>query len=162
MIEVHKQIAKTIREIYFGGNWTWSSIKPQLADVTWQEAIHQIEGFNSIAVLLCHLHYYVAQISGVLKGGKLEGKDALSFTHPPISSDKEWKELQDRIWLEAEAFAILVEQMDESLLPTIFEQEKYGTYYRNLEGLVSHAHYHLGQIVVLKKRIRLDYNKDRD
>lgn len=161
-MEVRILLAKTIREVYFGGNWTWSSIKPQLADITWEEATHKIEGFNSIAVLLCHLHYYVAQISGVLRGGKLEGKDALSFTHPPINSMADWQELQERIWQEAEAFAALVEQMDESLLPTIFEQEKYGTYYRNLEGFVSHAHYHLGQLVVLKKLLRLDKVKKED
>ena len=31
--------------------------------------------------------------------------------------------------------------------------EKYGTYYRNFHGLIEHAHYHLGQIVLIKKLV---------
>ena len=30
---------------------------------------------------------------------------------------------------------------------------KYGSWYRNIHGIIEHAHYHLGQIVLLKKLI---------
>ena len=32
-----------------------------------------------------------------------------------------------------------------------FFHEKYGNYYRNLHGVIEHAHYHLGQIALIKK-----------
>ena len=35
-----------------------------------------------------------------------------------------------------------------------FGNEKYGTYYENIQGVIEHLHYHLGQIVVVKKIIR--------
>ena len=38
-----KLIAKHMREIHFGGNWTVSSLKDQLEDVTWEEATTQIQ-----------------------------------------------------------------------------------------------------------------------
>jgi hypothetical protein len=31
---------------------------------------------------------------------------------------------------------------------------KYGNYYRNLHGIIEHTHYHLGQIVLIKKLLK--------
>jgi hypothetical protein len=54
-------------------------------------------------------------------------------------------------WVDAENFATLVEQLPENKLGETFTDEKYGNYYRNLHGIIEHAHYHLGQIVLIKK-----------
>jgi len=54
-------------------------------------------------------------------------------------------------WHEAESFAALIEQLPDSKLRAQFTDEKYGTYYRNLQGIIEHTHYHLGQIVIIKK-----------
>ena len=35
-MEITKQIAKHFREVNFGGNWTWSNLKDNLADITWK------------------------------------------------------------------------------------------------------------------------------
>ena len=43
------QIAKHIKDVYFGGNWTSVNLKETLADVTWQQATTQVHNFNSIA-----------------------------------------------------------------------------------------------------------------
>jgi len=48
---------------------------------------------------------------------------------------------------------VLIEQLPESQLWVTFSQEKYGNYYRNLHGIIEHIHYHLGQIVLIKKII---------
>ena len=32
------QIAKHIRDVHFGGNWTASNLKDQLAGLSWQQA----------------------------------------------------------------------------------------------------------------------------
>jgi len=47
--------------------------------------------------------------------------------------------------------ADLTEALPESRLQETFADEKYGNYYRNLHGLIEHTHYHLGQIVLIKK-----------
>jgi hypothetical protein len=56
-------------------------------------------------------------------------------------------------WADAEAFAGFIEQMPESRLWENIS-EKYGSFYRNIQGVIEHNHYHLGQIVILKKIIR--------
>jgi hypothetical protein len=58
-----------------------------------------------------------------------------------------------KFWADAENFEILIEQLPESKLGETFFDEKYGTYYRNLHGIIEHTHYHLGQIVLIKKII---------
>jgi hypothetical protein len=41
--------------------------------------------------------------------------------------------------------------MNDNKLTESFVEEKYGTYYRNIDAMIEHSYYHLGQIVLLKK-----------
>ncbi len=148
-----KHIAKSIRDVHFGGNWTCVNLRDTLTDVTWQEAITKVYGFNTIATLAYHVHYYVAAVLEVLKGHALEAKDTLSFNHPSITSAEDWKNFLQKMWTDAETFAAHIEQLPEERLDEIFTDEKYGTYYRNLQGIVEHTHYHLGQMVLVRKLV---------
>ncbi len=148
------QIAKHFRDVHFGGNWTWVNLKETLEGVSWQQAMTKIDSFNTIAALVYHMNYYVGVTGKVLKGGPLEGHDKFSFACPPINSEEDWQNLKDKTFTEAEHFAKLIEQLPESKLGEIFSEEKYGTYYRNLCGIIEHCHYHLGQVVILKKLTR--------
>ncbi len=145
------QLAKHFREVYFGGNWTCSNLKDNLADVTWQQATTQVYNLNTIATLTYHINYYVGTVLKVLQGEPLESKDEYSFNHPPIQSQEDWENLLNKGWTDAENFALLVEQLPESKLWEDFTDKKYGIYYRNIHGIIEHTHYHLGQIAVIKK-----------
>lgn len=145
-------MAKHLREVYFGKNWTWSNLKDSLEGVTWQQATTQIYDLNTIATLTFHLNYYVKGVTKYLQqGGPLETKDKYSFAHPPITSQKDWDGFLETVWTDAEIFAKLIEALPDSKLSEVFVEEKYETYYRNIQGIIEHIHYHLGQIVVIKK-----------
>jgi len=146
-----KQLAKHIREMHFGGNWTCVNLKDTLADVNWQQATTKIYSLNTIATLVYHLNYFISAVLPVLRGEPLNAHDKYSFDHPPIHSQEDWQKMLDRVWMEAEEFANMVEQIPESKLWEIFSAEKYGIYFRNLIGIIEHTHYHLGQIVIIKK-----------
>jgi hypothetical protein len=146
-----EQIAKQLREVYFGGNWTASNLKDNLADVSWQQATTQVYSFNTIATLVYHLNYYVSGVLNVLQGAPLDIRDKFSFGHPPILSQEDWEKFLDDVWADGETFAGLIEQMPESKLWEDFSDNKYGNYYRNIHGIIEHIHYHLGQIVLIKK-----------
>lgn len=147
-------IAKHFRDVHFGGNWTWVNLHDMLKDVSVEEALHQREGFNTIAMLAFHINYFVDAVLKVLEGGSLDAHDKFSFTHPPIDSAADWQRLLDKMWTEAERFATLVEQLPDDRLHTDMADPKYGTWYRNLTGIIEHSHYHMGQIVILKKLLR--------
>lgn len=147
------QIAKHFREVHFGGNWTCSNLKDNLATLSWQQATTKIQSLNTIAALVYHVNYYVSAVLKVLKGETLNARDEYSFNHPPIHSQEDWETLRDKALTDAEHFAALIEQLPESKLWENFEEEKYGIYYRNLHGIIEHTHYHLGQIALIKKML---------
>ncbi len=148
------QLAKQFREVYFGGNWTWSNMKENLGDVTTEEATTQIGSFNTILKLTYHIHYFVSVTLKVLEGGPLDAHDKFSFDHPAINNDADWAEFLKSVWADGEKFAALVEQLPDEQLWTTFCDEKYGTWYRNTQGIIEHTHYHLGQIAIVKKLVR--------
>ena len=147
------QIAKHFREIHFGGNWTSVNLKDNLADLTWQQATTQVYSFNTIAALVFHMNYFVAAALKVLQGNALDAHDKFSFDLPPIRSQEDWQNLLDKTYTDAENFARLVEQLPETKLWEDFTDKKYGNYYNNIHGIIEHNHYHLGQIVLIKKML---------
>jgi hypothetical protein len=153
-MNISAQMAKHFKEIHFGGNWTWSNLKDNLTDITWQEATTTIHSFNTIAALTYHVNYFVAAALKVLEGGELDAHDKFSFDHPPIESQADWENLLEKTWTDAENFASLVEKLPEEKLWEDFTDKKYGNYYRNIHGIIEHMHYHLGQIVLIKKILR--------
>ncbi|THU38104.1 DinB family protein [Niastella caeni] len=153
-----QQIATHFRTFYAGGNWTDVNLKDSLAGVDWELATTQIYSCNTIATLVFHMNYYVSRVLKVFQGQPLDAHDNNAFDLPPINSEEEWESLRDKAFADAEAFANLIEQLPESKFEEIFVKEKYGNYYRNIHGIIEHNHYHLGQIVLLKKIIaQLDF-----
>lgn len=145
------QIAKLFREVHYGGNWTAVNLKESLAYVTWQQATTKVYSFNSIAALVFHTNYYVSAVLKVLRDEALNASDKYSFDHPSINTQEDWEKLLNKTWTDAESFAIALEQLPESTLWENFSNEKYGNYYRNIHGIIEHCHYHLGQIILIKK-----------
>jgi hypothetical protein len=146
-----KQIAKHFNDIHFGGNWTSVNVKETLANITWQQATTKIHDLNTIATLVYHINYYVSAVLKVLQGESLQASDKFSFDLTPIHNQKDWEQLVDKTLTEAAAFTSLIEQLPENQLWENFTDEKYGNYYRNIHGIIEHTHYHLGQIVLIKK-----------
>jgi hypothetical protein len=145
------QTAKHFRDVHFGGNWTTVNLKETLADVSWRQAVTKVDTFNTIAALVYHMNYYVSAVLKVLQGQPLVASDKFSFDLPAIQSEADWESLLHKTWVDAENFASLVEQLPENRYSEIFVDDQYGTYFRNMHGIIEHIHYHLGQIVVIKK-----------
>ena len=151
------QIAKQFREILLDGNWVAATnYKVQLSDLTWKQATTKIGSLNTIAALTFHINYYLTGVLNVFKNGKLEIRDKYSFDLPPIKSKEDWEKLLNQMWKNAEEFAVLLEQMPDNKLDEIFVDEKYGNYHRNIDALIEHSFYHLGQIVLIKKMLQQD------
>lgn len=154
MMSTSAQLALHIRQVHFGGNWTASNMKDLLNDVSWQEATKQLYTLNTIATLTYHINYYISAVTEVLQGKALNAKDEYSFSHPPIESQQDWEELIAKTLRDAEEFAKLIEQIPDHKLAEDFTERKYGSYHRNLLGILEHTHYHLGQIALVKKILR--------
>ncbi len=145
--------AKHLHDVHFGGNWTTTNLKQVVSDISWQQAIYKLPEFNSIATLTFHTTYYVNVLKEVLAGKPLNAKDELSFKLPTIESQADWNQLLENAWSNAEETVELLKKVPEDRLTKDFTHEKYGSYFRNIHGIIEHMHYHLGQIVLIKKMV---------
>lgn len=153
-------LANRFREVILTGQWIANTNwKNQLADLTWQQATTKVGSLNTIAALTFHVHYYIAGVVTVLEGGPLEIRDKYSFDVPLIDSEESWQGLKNALWTDAERFAQLVEQLADEKLEAAFVDEKYGNYLKNIEGMIEHCYYHLGQVVLIKKML-IGYKTD--
>jgi uncharacterized damage-inducible protein DinB len=147
-------LAKRLDEVLCTGGWIANTnYRRQLTGLTWQQATQPIGSLNTIAALTFHINYYLAGLLSVLKGGKLEIRDKYSFEAPPVESAADWERLRDTFFRNAERFVEAVAQLPEDQLDAPFVDAQYGTYQRNLEGVIEHSYYHLGQISLLAKMI---------
>lgn len=146
------QLANRFREVTLDGLWIANTnFKNQLSDVSWEQATAKIDSLNTIAMLTFHIDYYIAGLINVFEGGNLEIRDQFSFDLPPIESPEQWESLKSKFLSDAEKFADLLEKMPDSKMNEGFVDEKYGTYLRNIDGMIEHCYYHLGQITLIKK-----------
>jgi len=148
-------IANRIREVLLSGTWIANTnYQDQLSSVSWQQATQKVADLNTIAALTFHVNYYLDGLLNVFNGGKLDIRDSHSFTMPPITSQEDWDSLTSDLLANAEKFALAVERMDDRTLDLPFVDEKYGTYLRNIEAIIEHSYYHLGQISLLRKMVQ--------
>ena len=155
----NQHLADRFREVLLNGTFIANTnYKDQLENLPLKIAQKKVGDLNTIAILAQHVHYYVKGVSVVFKSGALEIRDAYSFDFPPMTSETEWQSFLDTFFKDAEAFATLVEQLPEGILNDVFTDKKYGTYQRNIDAMIEHCYYHLGQIVVIKKLITQPHN----
>lgn len=151
------QLANRFREVILTGTWIANTnFKDQLADLDWQIALSKVDSLNTIADLAQHIHYYISGILNVFNGGALDIKDQFSFNFPAIESQEQWNLFLNRFWNDSEQFALKVKSMSDEKLNSVFVDEKYGSYRRNIEAMIEHSYYHLGQIVLIKKMLLQD------
>lgn len=148
----NEDLANRLKEVYLNGRWIANTnFKEQILNVSWEQATRKIDSLNTIAALTYHINYYLVGLLKAFDNGKLEMSDKYSFDLKEIYSAEDWNELVDDFLNNAEQFINTVEKMDDQIFDQPFIDEKYGTYLRNIEGVIEHSYYHLGQISLIKK-----------
>ena len=146
------QLATRFREVVLNGQWIANTnLKMALEDVPFEVAIKEISGLNTIASLTFHIQYYIGGVLNVFEGGALEIRDKFSFDMPTLAGETDWIKLKEALYTKAEQFASEVQRLGDENLGEVFVNPEYGDYRRNIEGMIEHCYYHLGQIVLIKK-----------
>jgi len=144
-------IAKHCEELFFSNNWTGSAFPAALDGITWKDAVLQIKQLNTIAVLVYHTGFYFKIQIRVLEGGPIQGTDKESFLVPNITNEEKWSRLKTDLFETVKKFISLLKEFPEDELHKDFSDGRFGSNFRNFIGVIEHSHYHLGQIVLLKK-----------
>lgn len=145
-------VAQHVAEVVHG-NWTDIYLDDVIADVTFDEAMALPAGItNSIAMLLNHLGLYNNVVSARLDGENPAVNDANGFD-VVVNNDAEWQQLKANVIAGFNMLAAKAKELPDEKLWQL-TPAGHSTFYKTLHGISEHAHYHLGQIVLLKKMIR--------
>ena len=151
MMDIRILVAQHVIDVMEGGNWTDVNLADTIKDVSVEEATKRTAGSpNTIASLLHHLAYWNRVMIQRINGVKVEVPDINGFDVPDLKTDQDWGNLKADLNTSAHELADAIRNFDleriaEPIVPG------YSSAYKNLQGTVKHIHYHLGQIVILKK-----------
>ncbi|TXG38579.1 DinB family protein [Seonamhaeicola maritimus] len=158
-MNLSKQLSNRLEEVLLDGKWVaGTNIKEQISDLTWKQATTKIDSLNTISDLLFHINYYTEGLIHYFETGKLEIKDKFSFDAPKIESEKDWKDLIKKFQIDTQKLIEKVKGFTNEKLDQTFFDDKYGTYYRNINVIIEHSYYHFGQIVLIKKLLKKTVN----
>jgi len=155
-MEITEAIAQHLLDVHYGENWTDVWIRSALEDVTLAEAAQITAASpNTIAALLHHITFYNNVILARLQGVDPYVGDPNGFDVPVLEGQASWEKQKSDNLLSAQRLADAIRKVpDEVLDRPILKEKASSSYYRQLHGVIEHAHYHLGQIVLLKKLLR--------
>jgi len=151
-MQIAPLVSKHISEVVHG-NWTEIYLDDATADITFAEAVALPPGItNSIAMLMHHIGFYNAVVMEWLKGNTtfVDASNGFGVT---IHTEDDWQQLRQNVLDSFKTLANAAKDLSNEKLAE-FAPAKDDTLYKTLHGTTEHAHYHLGQIVLIKQIIR--------
>lgn len=153
-MKVAGYIAQHILDVYQGGNWAEVNVTDTLKDVTLAEAnTVTAASVNTIATLVNHLTFWNRAMTARLNDIDMDIPETNGYDDPRLTTEADWQRLKDEHIKSAHEFADTVRSITEERLHQPIVPGR-SSIYKNVQGSVEHIHYHLGQIVLLKKLIR--------
>lgn len=147
-----KLLANRFREVILNGKLVaYTNFHDQLSQVSWKEAKQKVGPLNTIAALTFHVNYYISGVLDFFEKGELTIRDKFSFDMPPINKKEDWENLKSDLFDNAEKYAEHLENMTDEKMQEFFVKEEYGTYEKNINLMIEHCYYHLGQISLIRK-----------
>ena len=149
-----EQIAENLLQVFEGGNWTEVSIAEVLSDVNYIEASTKTQASqNTIASLVHHLKFWNGVIYQRIQNLDPKIPEINGFDVDVLTTESDWQVLIADTKHSFTELAEIIRRFPPERLdtPTNFGKS---TFRKNLLGIVEHAYYHLGQMVVIKKLAR--------
>lgn len=145
-------LTNRLKEVLIDGQWvSGTNFKKEIENMSWQNATTPVADLNSVAAIVWHIEYYLKGVNNVLEGGTLDIKDKFSFDTPDFKSQTDWENLKVSFYKTCNTYIRLVTKLSKDQLNAPFVDEKYGNYHQNINAMIEHCYYHLGQIVLIKK-----------
>lgn len=139
-------IASRVHALFFGPNWTETSLSELIQNHTFAEFLNTEVGTKSAAAVLFHIHYYQKAQLSVLQGGSLNAKDSESFDHPKWVNESDWLQFGSGVIDTGTELEATIVSLPESIWSEAFVKAEYGSYETNLIGMLEHSYYHFGQL----------------
>lgn len=147
-------LAQHLNDVYAGNNWTDVSFAETLKNVNYKQSQQRTPASaNTIASLVNHLIYWNGIILKRMNGETPVIPDTNGFDVSALNNEEEWNALKEKAHQSFIELAEAIKNFPEEKLLENYAPSIPSTYYRNFQGIIEHAHYHLGQVVILKNFI---------
>jgi hypothetical protein len=146
-----RKIDQLFDEIADGNNWTGINAQHALLDISAEKAVRRLNHLHlNIAELLAHITCWNKVMTARLDNQNFQPSKEEDFPVIDHLNAEEWEDKKLEFFRTIHLLRGRLENnKDEILKEPMFEGASDA--YRNLHGQVGHLHYHLGQIVLLKK-----------
>lgn len=147
------RIAKLYEDLYNGSPWIGVVILPTLKKLTAKQAATRIyKDWNTIWEITNHM---ISWRDNVLR--RMQGEVIKSPSHNYVlpvkdTSDAAWQLTLERLEYSQQSWLNFLKTFKATDFEKIYPNNNM-TYYEHLQGILQHDAYHLGQIVILSKRV---------
>ncbi len=153
-MKITSLIAQHLLDVHEGNNWTEVSLAGVLKDITLQEATMLTSASpNTIASLLQHITYWNRVMVQRIAGNEVAVDEHNGFDLPHLQTEDNWLQLQVDNNLSSHELAVAIVHFDAAKLEEPLVNGG-SSAYKNMQGAVEHVHYHLGQMMILKKLVK--------
>ena len=152
MLNEAQRIADQLNRAFQGMAWHGPSLKESLEGVTVAQAIARpIAAAHSIWEIVAHIGAWEGVVARRLNGESV-AEPAVDFPQAPANaSEDDWHSLQTATYQAHTALVVQIAAMTEDELRRRIDDKPYPAWFM-VHGAVSHALYHVGQIVLLTRQ----------
>lgn len=149
-----QRLQKLFEDHYNGNPWLDVSILDTLHDITAKEAATSIKGLNSIWQILKHMMEW-RKTNMKRVNGKIVTAPSDNYINEIIDqSERAWNALQSDFNAVHIEWLSFIKGLDVKIFDAVYKANQH-TYYEHIQGILQHDAYHLGQIVLIKKLLRM-------
>jgi uncharacterized damage-inducible protein DinB len=147
------RIAQLFEDIYDGDPWMDVNFLSNLKRIdTSQASLRIYPDWNTIWEILNHLISWREVVLARLQGKSIPSPEHNYFLPVTDTSPKNWKETLSRLEQSQEAWISFLRVFNEEDFEKNYPGTRYN-YYELIHGILQHDAYHLGQIVIMIKRV---------
>jgi len=144
-------LAQSLQNLYDGSPWIDVIFTEHLKRVNAQQAVQRINGSNCIWQIVNHLIYWNQRVLRYMHNEQPEQEgDLPDFYLPENHGEENWEATRRRLEHSVEHLVSAIRAFPEDKLYELFPGTSHPAAYY-FQGVVDHASYHLGQIVLLSK-----------
>ncbi len=151
----NERIAKLFSDLYDGSPWLDVTIVNTLDDISASEAFNPaVPGLNTIWEIVNHMVSWREAVLERLSGNIVPSPDHNFFEPVTDPSGEAWEATLARLQQSQEAWIKFLSGFPDGEFDTIYPPNGMH-YYEHIHGIIQHDAYHLGQLVILAKVVRL-------
>ncbi|WP_343704444.1 DinB family protein [Chitinophaga sp.] len=146
-------LSESLQHLYHGTPWLDVTFLEHLQETDAEQATRRIGQSHNIWELVNHIIFWHQNVTRKLKGEKPEQEgDLPDFYLPENHGENNWQATLQRLEHSITQMVETIRNFPEEKLYTPVPETQHNAHYY-IQGVLQHAAYHLGQIVLLRKHV---------